>query len=590
MEALKEDSQFEAPLLEGLHIAEINTFYHAKLKENSISRRGERIIDINGVNNRTDSWRACIYILVTECFEELAYYGIQFNLVTFLKTVLQESNVAAARNYTNWQGTCYIAPLVGAIIADSYLGRYLTTVAFFTVYLVVLCLGMAAMSISASFPTCTGPDCLPDGSSQSAVFFLGLYMMAIGAGGIKPCVSSFGADQFDDSSPAERLKKDSFFNWFFFAIYIGSFISGTVVVWVQDRYGWVIGLWVPTLFIALAMASFLLGSSSYRVQKPPGSPIPRVLQVIVAAVRKWNVRVPQDASLLYESPDKASMADGQKLQHTPVLRFLDKAAVVSSDEELCDPWKLCTVTQVEELKVIIGMLPIWATGIVFFAVLAQFSSTFLEQGRTMDTQVGAFAIPAASLASFDAVSVLIWVPVYDRVLVPAARRLTGNERGISELQRFGAGLLLSVLVMVAAALVETRRLALVVAGAGAHGEGEAAPMSILWQVPQYFLVGASVVFACVGQTEFFYNEAPAAMRSLCSALALLTVALGSYLSSLVVTAVACLTTRGGAPGWIPDDLNEGHLDRFFWLLAALSALNLAVFVWCARRYKRKNVS
>ena len=77
------------------------------------------------------------FTAVTECFEELAYYGIQFNLVTFLKTVLHENNVTAARNYTNWQGTCYIAPLVGAIIADSYLGRYLTTVAFFTVYLVV---------------------------------------------------------------------------------------------------------------------------------------------------------------------------------------------------------------------------------------------------------------------------------------------------------------------------------------------------------------------------------------------------------------------------------------------------------------------
>jgi hypothetical protein len=74
---------------------------------------------------------------VTECFEELAYYGIQFNLVTFLKTILQESNVSAARNYTNWQGTCYIAPLVGAIVADSYLGRYLTTLAFFAVYLLV---------------------------------------------------------------------------------------------------------------------------------------------------------------------------------------------------------------------------------------------------------------------------------------------------------------------------------------------------------------------------------------------------------------------------------------------------------------------
>ncbi|RLN17600.1 protein NRT1/ PTR FAMILY 8.3-like [Panicum miliaceum] len=439
---------------------------------------------------------------------------------------------------------------------------------------------MAAMSISASF--------LKGGSSQSVVFFLGLYMMAIGAGGIKPCVSSFGADQFDDSSPAERLKKYSFFNWFFFATYIGSFVSGTAVVWVQDHYGWAVGLWLPTLFIALAIASFLLGSSKYRMQKPMGSPIVRVFQVIVAAIRKWNAVLPYDDSLLHELPEKTPMAaDIHKLQHTPALRFLDKAAVISSTEDPSDsdPWRLCTVTQVEELKVIIGMLPIWTTGIVFFAVLAQFSSTFLEQGRSMDKHVGAFAVPPASLASFDAVSVLIWVPVYDRVLVPAARRLTGSARGISELQRYGAGLLLSILVMVAAALVETRRLAL----ASAHGEGQSS-MSILWQVPQYFLVGASVVFTCVGQTEFFYNEAPPSMRSLCSALALLTVALGSYVSSLVVTTVAWLTTRGGGPGWIPDDLNDGHLERFFWLLAAMSALNLAVFVYCATQYKRKTVS
>ncbi|VAH88554.1 protein NRT1/ PTR FAMILY 8.3-like [Triticum urartu] len=575
MASLKENLQLEEPLL-----------------EDSAVHRGDRVVDIKGTTtpitkHRTGSWKACKFILVTECFEELAYYGIQFNLVTFLKTILQESNVSAARNYTNWQGTCYIAPLVGAIVADSYLGRYLTTLAFFAVYLI----GMAAMSVSASFPAaCAGLDCPQDAgsspSSQSAVFFLGLYMMAIGAGGIKPCVSSFGADQFDDGVPAERLKKNSFFNWFFFSIYIGSFVSGAVVVWVQDHCGWVVGLWIPTLFIALAIASFLLGSGSYRVQKPLGSPLARVSQVVVAAVRKRNVGLPRDASLLHELPEVESMAESdgtKKLQHTPVLSFLDKAAVVSSAEELySDPWRLCTVTQVEELKIVIGMLPIWATGIVYFSVLAQFSSTFLEQGRMMDTAVGTFSIPPASLASFDAVSVILFVPVYDRVLIPAARRFTGNERGFSELQRFGVGLFLSVLVMAAAAAVEARRLAL--------DRAAAAPMCILWQVPQYLLVGASVVFACVGQSEFFYNEAPESMRSLCSALGLLTVSLGSYLSSLVVTVVSGVTTRGGGPGWIPDDLNEGHLDRFFWLIAALSALNLAAFVWCAKRYKCKNVS
>uniref|UniRef100_M8BQE8 Peptide transporter PTR2 n=1 Tax=Aegilops tauschii TaxID=37682 RepID=M8BQE8_AEGTA len=126
--------------------------------------------------------------------------------------------------------------------------------------------------------------------------------------------------------------------------------------------------------------------------------------------------------------------------------------------------------------------------------------------------------------------------------------------------------------MAADAVVETRRLVL-------------GRMCILWHVPQYLLVGASVVFACVGQSEFFYNEAPVSMRSLCTALGLLTVSLGSYLSSLVVTLVSSITTRGVEPGWMPNNLNVGHLDRLFWLVAALSSLNLAVFVCCAKRYK-----
>jgi peptide/histidine transporter 3/4 len=79
------------------------------------------------------------------------------------------------------------------------------------------------------------------------------------------------------------------------------------------------------------------------------------------------------------------------------------------------------------------------------------------------------------------------------------------------------------------------------------------------------------------------------MWSLCSALGLLMVLLGSYLSSLVVTVVSGITTRGGEPGRIPDNLNEGHLDRFFWLIDALSSLNLVAFVCCAKRYKCNNV-
>ena len=142
------------------------------------------------------------------------------------------------------------------------------------------------------------------------------------------------------------------------------------------------------------------------------------------------------------------------------------------------------MTQVEELKILVRMLPILATGIVFSAVYAQMSTMFVEQGMLMDTTIGSFSIPPASLSTFDVFSVIIWVPVYDRIIVPIARKFTGKERGFSELQRMGIGLFISVLSMAAAAFVEIKRLQLA-NELGLVDKGAAVPLSIFWQIPQY---------------------------------------------------------------------------------------------------------
>jgi len=241
---------------------------------------------------------------------------------------------------------------------------------------------------------------------------------------------------------------------------------------------------------------------------------------------------------------------------------------------------------VEELKILVRMLPIWATTIIFSAVYAQNSSLFVEQGMVLDKQLGSFNIPPASLSTFDVISVIIWIRLYDRILVPIARKFTGREKGFSELQRIGIGLVLSILAMVSAALVELKRLE-VARSEGLIHEKVYVPMSILWQIPQYFLVGAAEVFTAIGQVDFFYDQGPDAMRSLCSAFALVTVSVGDYVSSIILTLVSYITTQGGNPGWIPDNLNEGHLDRFFWLIAGISLVNLVVFVGCASRYRYK---
>ncbi|KAL7000696.1 hypothetical protein U1Q18_001849 [Sarracenia purpurea var. burkii] len=459
---------------------------------------------------------------------------------------------------------------------------------------------MCTLTISATIPGFKPAECIdtmcPSATpAQYFVFFLGLYLIALGTGGIKPCVSSFGADQFDDTDPEERIKKGSFFNWFYFSINIGALISSTVIVSIQENAGWGLGFSIPTLFMGVAITSFFSGTPLYRFQNPGGSPLTRVCQVLVATFRKRNLEAPTDYSLLYEAPDKTSESTGsRKLDHTDEMKCLDKAAVILDAEKktegISDPWRLCTVTQVEELKILIRMFPIWATGIIFSAAYAQMSTLFIEQGTMMDRTVGSFSIPAASLLTFNIITVILLVPIYDMLLIPIARKFTGKERGFSELQRMGIGLFISVVSISVAALVEMKRLAMAEA-LGLVDEDVPVPISILWQIPQFILFGAAEIFTVIGQYEFFYDQSPDSMRSLCSALSLLTSSLGSYLSSFMLTIVTAMTSdEDGKGGWIPDNLNGGHLDYFFWLLAGLGFFNMVVYVFCAKRYKQKRVA
>jgi solute carrier family 15 (peptide/histidine transporter), member 3/4 len=181
--------------------------------------------------------------------------------------------------------------------------------------------------------------------------------------------------------------------------------------------------------------------------------------------------------------------------------------------DLLNTWRICTVTQVEELMILIRMFPIWATMVLFATVLTQMFSTFIEQGMIMDKHIGSFEIPPASFQYVEVISFLALVPIYERILVPILRKFTGMVNGITPLHRIGIGLFFSTLSMVSAALVEINRLQIAEAQGLVH-QKVAVPMSILWQGPQYFLVDASEVFSLIGLSEFFYEESPDAMKSL----------------------------------------------------------------------------
>lgn len=269
-------------------------------------------------------------------------------------------------------------------------------------------------------------------------------------------------------------------------------------------------------------------------------------------------------------------------------RFLDRAAVKTPSDDVdgnYSPWHLCTVTQVEEVKCILRLLPIWLCTILYSVVFTQMASLFVEQGDAMKTNISRFHIPAASMSSFDILSVAAFIFIYRRVLDPLVARLKKSTRskGLTELQRMGVGLVIAIMAMVAAGLVEVYRLKY--ADKDCPSCQNSSTLSIFWQIPQYMLIGASEVFMYVGQLEFFNGQAPDGLKSFGSALCMTSISLGNYVSSLIVTIVMKISTTDDMPGWIPGNLNKGHLDRFYFLLAALTTADLLVYILCARWYK-----
>eukprot|EP00250_Pteridium_aquilinum_P027036 c34059_g1_i1 orf=212-880(+) len=222
-------------------------------------------------------------------------------------------------------------------------------------------------------------------------------MISLGTGGVKPCLAAFGADQFDEEDEEERRMKASFFNWWYFGLCMGAMLAFTILVYIQDNVSWGLGFGIPAIAMVVALATFLVGTKFYRHKLPAGSPLTRVAKVFVAAARKRSLPVPRDAELLYEGNEKESLCVGRrKLSHTDHLRFLDKAAIIEhggfGSEE--SSWNLCTVTQVEEVKLLVRIMPIWLAMLTYGIVFAQSSTLFTKQGSTMDRKMGPhFEIP-----------------------------------------------------------------------------------------------------------------------------------------------------------------------------------------------------
>ncbi|KAL2490034.1 Protein NRT1/PTR FAMILY 6.3 [Forsythia ovata] len=549
------------------------------------------------IKSSSGGWTSAAMILGVEACERLTTLGIAVNMVTYLTATMHLGNASSANTVTNFLGTSFMLCLLGGFVADTFLGRYLTIGIFATVQ----ALGVTILTISTIIPSLRPPKCSPGSKScipargmQLIVLYIALYLTALGTGGLKSSVSGFGSDQFEDSDKKERIQMIKFFNWFFFFISIGSLAAVTVLVYIQDNLGREWGYGICACAIVVGIAVFLAGTRRYRFKKLVGSPLTQIASVFVAAWRKRRLDPPSDPSLLFNVDDidieVNSKKKKQKLPHSKEFRFLDKAAIkdpeMSSGMNIVNKWYLSTLTDVEEVKLVIRMLPAWATTIMFWTVYAQMTTFSVSQASTMDRHIGkSFQIPAASLTAFFVGSILLTVPIYDRIIVPICRRVLKNPHGLTPLQRMGVGLVLSILAMVAAALTEIKRLDVAHKHGLTNDPNATVPLSVFWLVPQFFLVGSGEAFTYIGQLDFFLRECPKGMKTMSTGLFLSTLSLGFFFSSILVTIVHKVT--GDKKPWLADNLNQGKLHDFYWLLAILSVLNLIIYMFSARGYVYK---
>ncbi|KAG6526360.1 protein NRT1/ PTR FAMILY 5.10-like [Zingiber officinale] len=465
----------------------------------------------------TGRWISAVFIIWVEIGERFTYYGVANNLISYLTGPLRESTATAAAAVNVWSGVASMLPLLGAFVADSYFGRYWTIVGASLLYMS----GLSLMTLSSLHSSPCGEaattdpaDCAP-AAGQVASFYASLYLMALAQGCHKPSVQSFGADQFDDGHPAERAAKSSFFNWWFFGLSAGILVANLLLTYIQDYVSWALGFGIPCLVMTAALLLFLLGTKTYRL---------------------YPVRTESSTNC---------PSDGRR----------------------------------GDLKRLLPLVPIWATLLPYAVVFCQSPTLFTKQGASLDRHLGPnFELPAASLQVCSSVAIITFVAVYDRLLVPLARRLTKRPSGITMLQRIGAGMFISLVSIVVSALVEMKRLEVA---------RESDSMSVWWLVPQYALFGVSDVFTMIGLQEFFYDQVPEAYRSLGLGLYLSIFGVGELLSGGLVSAIDKISKMGGGDSWFADDINRGHFDYFYWLLAVLSAVGLALFLCFAQAYVYK---
>ncbi|CAI9114155.1 OLC1v1014811C1 [Oldenlandia corymbosa var. corymbosa] len=430
------------------------------------------------------------------------------------------------------------------------------------------------------------PPCQSASSSQIGLLISSFGLMSIGAGGIRGASIAFGADQLDNkSNPNNQRVLESYFGWYYAGTLIGVLIALTGIVYIQDHMGWKIGFGVPVIFMFVSALLFLLAFRLYIRHPPTTSLFTGFARVIVASHRKKKLAYPPADSVRYYH-EKGS----RYTVPTDRLRFLNKACIIQNPEDVTpsgiavNPWNLCTVQQVEELKTLIRVIPIWSSGIMLSINTTQGTFPVLQASTMNRHLTSGFEIPSGSFGLFMVITLTLWVLLYDRVLLPFASKIRGKPVRISPKLRIGIGLFLSAITMSVSAIVEhVRRRKAIEQGLLNNPQG-LVHMSAMWLILQNCLAGIAEAFCAIGQIEFYYTEFPKSMSSIAASLFGLGSGVANLLAALILNLVDKYTKGEGKESWVSSNINKGRYESYYWLLAIMSFVNVVYYILCSWLY------
>jgi POT family proton-dependent oligopeptide transporter len=504
------------------------------------------------------------YIVGNEACERFSFYGMRAILWIYLAQALfapMMEQAAADAKATQvmhfFIAGVYAFPMIGALVADRLLGKYQTIIWLSLVY-------------------CAGHGVLALWGQTVAGVYLGLALIAVGSGGIKPCVSANVGDQFGREN-AHLLEK--IYQIFYFSINFGSFFSTLITPWLYKAYGPEIAFGIPGILMFIATVIFWMGRNRFvKVPAKPGGKLGMldalssialfmvpgafflkefggmgtVIAVSVTSLIIWAIsfsvrqRIEPDSGfmsvLVYSLRNQGKRKPGMGFFEVARERFGEEAAEGPA--------------AVLKIAVVFAPIPL------FWALFDQHASTWVKQATMMDLVVnlplyGTLELQAAQISALNPVMVMLIIPLLNVALYPPLRRWGVN---VTPLRKMVVGMFIAAFAFVAAALLQVRIDALAATGA---------KVPVLWQFVQYLIMTTSEVLVSVTGLEFAYTQAPRAMKSTIMGFWLMTVTLGNLLVAFLA------------------GFENLTLAAFFWTFAGLMSAAAVLFAIIAYFYKGK---